>query len=286
MSSRSFLAAAALLVVAGAGTAMVHRVRAEGGPAGTTLPTKPNTVTVHAKDFAFVGPTSIPAGWTTFRLVNDGQTLHHVTLVKIGEGRTFADLMHALQKPGAPPAWVEFLGGPNAANPHGGETNATVDLAPGTYALLCFVDVPGGVPHFVRGMARKLTVAPAAAGGSAPAADEVVTLSDYKFAFSRPLTAGTHTFQVRNTAAQPHELELIQLAPGKTAGEMLSWIEKPNGPPPGSSVGGMSPIAPGVDGYFTATLAPGNYLLVCFLPDAKDGKPHLMHGMSETMTVN
>jgi len=32
-------------------------------------------------------------------------------------------------------------------------------------------------------------------------------------------------------------------------------------------------------------LAPGEYGLLCFLPDAKDGKPHFVHGMHKQITV-
>jgi hypothetical protein len=37
--------------------------------------------------------------------------------------------------------------------------------------------------------------------------------------------------------------------------------------------------------YFTADLTPGEYLLICFLPDAKDGKPHFVHGMMQQIKV-
>jgi hypothetical protein len=37
---------------------------------------------------------------------------------------------------------------------------------------------------------------------------------------------------------------------------------------------------------FTADFVPGKYALICFLPDAKDGKPHFMHGMVQEVTVN
>jgi hypothetical protein len=32
-------------------------------------------------------------------------------------------------------------------------------------------------------------------------------------------------------------------------------------------------------------LASGNYGLICFVPDAKDGKPHLAHGMMQDFKV-
>jgi uncharacterized cupredoxin-like copper-binding protein len=45
-------------------------------------------------------------------------------------------------------------------------------------------------------------------------------------------------------------------------------------------------LEPGMSGYFTADFAPGNYALICFVPDAKDGKPHFTHGMMQQITVN
>ena len=35
----------------------------------------------------------------------------------------------------------------------------------------------------------------------------------------------------------------------------------------------------------TASFTPGDYTLLCFVPDAKDGKPHIAHGMVKNFTV-
>jgi hypothetical protein len=37
--------------------------------------------------------------------------------------------------------------------------------------------------------------------------------------------------------------------------------------------------------WATVTLQPGDYTLVCFLPDPKTGKPHVKLGMRKTFTV-
>jgi hypothetical protein len=246
----------------------------------------PNTVTVHAKDFAFDAPATIPAGFTTIKLINDGPNLHHVEIVRLDSGKTVADLQAELAKPAAPPTWAVFEGGPNAPDPSK-EASATLDLEPGNYAMICLVDVPGGVPHFAKGMVHAFTVTAAPAGpkAAAPAADVTLSLSDYAFDLSQPLTAGTHTFEVKNTAKQMHEVELVRLAPGKTLEQFMSWVMKPSGPPPGSAIGGASPFV-GAPNYFTADITPGTYALICFVPDAKDGKPHFMHGMTKTITVS
>jgi uncharacterized cupredoxin-like copper-binding protein len=253
--------------------------------AASTAPA-PNIVTVHAKDFSYPdAPAEVPAGMTTFKLINDGADLHHLNIIRLDSGKTLKDLETALALPAAPPMWAVPMGGPNAPDPTG-ESNATLDLTPGNYAMICFVDVPGGIPHFAKGMIKAFTVgaAPAGAPAAAPVADVDIKLVDYGFDLSKPLTAGTHTFAVTNGASQPHEVELVRLAPGKTVEQLLGWMNKPAGPPPGSAIGGVAGFI-GDTNYFTADITPGQYALICFLPDVKDGKPHFMHGMTKTITV-
>ena len=256
-------------------------------PAAAVAAATPNVVTIHAKDFSFSPVAApIPAGLTTFHLVNDGPNLHHIEIIRLDSGRTLTDLEKELAKPALPPTWAVFQGGPNAPAP-GTESNATLDLQPGNYAMICLVDLPGHVPHFAKGMVQPFTVAaPAAAtGATAPSPDMTLTLSDYSFTLSAPLTPGKHTFEVKNQGPQMHEVEFVQLAPGKTIEQLLAWIDKPVGPPPGKPIGGVSPFV-GAPIYFSADFAPGNYAVLCFVPDAKDGKPHFMHGMMKQITVS
>ena len=246
----------------------------------------PNVVTYNATNYKFSGPSEIPAGVTTFNLVNDGPGFHHLQIVRLDSGKTMADLNDAMKKKGPPPNWVVMVGGPNAPNPSM-TANATLDMTPGNYALVCFVDVPEGVPHVMKGMILPLTVRNGAgARATAPTADIVMTLSDYNFVLSKPLTAGKQTIEVRSSVGQPHEVELIRLAPGKTEKDMLGWMQKMQGPPPGEGLGGVAAVVAGVPNYFSADLTPGNYVLICFLPDAKDGKPHFTKGMIQVVTVS
>lgn len=240
---------------------------------------------VHAKDFAFDAPDTVTAGWMTIHLVNDGPNLHHVSLVRIDSGKTVADFEAAMKVQGPPPAWIVEAGGPNAPNP-GGSIDATVNLEAGTYMILCFVDIPGGVPHFMKGMARPLTVLPAtASAGAEPTADMTVELADYAFKPAATITGGKHTFKVVNKGPQTHELELVRLAPGKTMKDLGAWAARKEGPPPADAIGGISGMHSGMTQYFTADLTPGNYAMICFVPDAKDNKPHVDHGMVMEFSV-
>jgi hypothetical protein len=59
----------------------------------------------------------------------------------------------------------------------------------------------------------------------------------------------------------------------------------PAGPPPADLIGGLSAGLPKQVAYFTANLTPGKYAMLCFITDAKDGKPHMEHGMVREFEV-
>jgi hypothetical protein len=168
-----------------------------------------------------------------------------------------------------------------------GQSETTVDLAPGSYAIVCLIPSPDGVPHFVKGMLKSVTVVgtPGATAVAAQEPDIVMRLVDYDFVLSKPLTAGKHLIRVEVDSPQPHEVLLVRLNPGKTVAEVAAWAEKPEGPPPGEPIGGTS--ASGVGGYnlLPVDLTPGEYGLICFLPDAGDGRLHLAHGMIKQISV-
>ena len=259
------------------------------GAAAALAPAPAPVVTITARDFAFEAPDTIAAGRTTIRLVNRGPDLHHVQLMQLGAGHTVDEFLRAVQK-GAPPAWATDVGGPNTPAP-GKESAATVTLAAGNYVMLCWIPAPDGVPHIMKGMVKPITVAaPHAArvvpAAAEPAPDVSLSLTDYAFTLSQPLRAGTQTIRVRNDATQPHEILIARLAPGKTAADLLAWIHKPEGPPPGEPLGGTTGMAKGVANDLTMTFTPGEYALICFLPDAKDGKPHFVHGMVQQVKID
>jgi hypothetical protein len=250
----------------------------------------PYEVTIIARDYAFDAPDSIPAGVTTIRLENHGPSIHHLAIVRLDSGHTAQDFTAVMAGHDPWPAWITFLGGPNAPPP-GGAATATVNLEPGQYLITCLVHTPGGAPgemvsHVVRGMVRPLTVTGALRMTALPRADATITLVDYGFTMSHQLFAGRQTILVRNTAAQAHEIFLARLAPGKTAADLVTWIrDQQNGPPPIIPVGGLTPISPNIDAEMTVDLVPGEYGLWCFVPDARDGAMHVVHGMVRQITV-
>ncbi|HEU5305605.1 MAG TPA: hypothetical protein VFU40_13225 [Gemmatimonadales bacterium] len=255
-------------------------------PVSTEKPRTP-VVTVTAADFAFEAPAKIPAGVTRFHLVNHGKELHQAQLIRLEDGKTLDDLGQAMKQPGPPPAWVKWLGGPNGIAP-GQEANATAVLTPGHYAYLCFIPSTDGKIHLSKGMARpfEVTDGTPASDADLPAGDITIKLLDYDFQPSQPLTPGRHIITVENAGPQAHELVLLRLAPGKKTEDFGKWAESGmKGPPPAEPVGGVVTLDKGARGSFEVDLTPGDYGFICFVPDSKDGKPHLAHGMMKTIKV-
>jgi len=239
------------------------------------------TVTVTASDYSFAAPDTIPAGLTELRLLNRGTEMHHAMLVRLDAGKTMADLFAAMQPDS------HEAGGPNTPGP-GGESNAILRLVAGRYAMICVIPSSDGKAHVMKGMAKEIIVTPATSNTSNAnmRVNSTMALFDYAFQLSQPLQAGRQTIRVKNTGAQPHEVVLVKLQPGKKTADVLAWMEKMEGPPPGAPVGGTTPMARGEENIITVDLAPGEYGLVCFVPDAKDGKPHSMHGMITQFTIS
>jgi uncharacterized cupredoxin-like copper-binding protein len=180
-----------------------------------------------------------------------------------------------------------FAGGPNAPRPGGGVTISTQEVEPGNYAIICIIPGPDHLPHVMKGMVHPLTVVPAVGvAAKEPIADVVVHMQEYGYRLSTPITAGAHRLRVENDGSQPHEVELVRLADGKSLVDLEKWVDSQQGPPPGEPLGGVAAMAPGEQAFFSSDFTPGKYALICFVPDAGDGKPHFIHGMAQEITVS
>lgn len=110
-------------------------------------------------DFAYGIPASIPAGQQLWKVVNEGAQPHEMLLAQLTPGATAMDFAMAAFDPaasGPPPG--QPIGGLQAIMP-GSSAWLELDLAPGTYAAICFVPDPeSGQPHLARGMISEYTV--------------------------------------------------------------------------------------------------------------------------------
>ena len=182
--------------------------------------------------------------------------------------------------------WAVPVGGPNSPIPGSASVSETsLQLDPGQYALVCLIPSPDGKLHMMKGMSRKLVVTASDAKSELPVADLSVSLSDYAFAIPDSIAAGKHVIKVENSAAQPHEFFIARMNDGKAPADLAKWVETMQGPPPATPFGGTTGFVKGTVNFVTVDLPPGTYGLFCFIPDAKDGKPHVAHGMLRTLKV-
>ncbi|HEX4866348.1 MAG TPA: hypothetical protein VFV32_01855 [Acidimicrobiales bacterium] len=118
------------------------------------------TVDVTAKDYAFEAPNTVKAGNVSFALTNSSDAEEHEMIVMAkadGVDLTWEELL-ALPEEEAQ-SKVHFAG--FAFAPPGESSSTLATLAPGDYAMVCFIPVGGaedGPPHFTQGMVHEFTV--------------------------------------------------------------------------------------------------------------------------------
>ncbi|UCH24545.1 MAG: hypothetical protein JSV66_11370 [Trueperaceae bacterium] len=127
------------------------------GSNGAQAPVADREITMF--EFGFGIDAEIPAGKELWRISNIGEQLHHVMIFPVEPGTTIEDVNAALSQPGEP----AFVTGPpvvTSATFTGGISNdLTVELAPGSYGVICFVpDIETGLPHAALGMVSLVTV--------------------------------------------------------------------------------------------------------------------------------
>jgi hypothetical protein len=237
-------------------------------------------------EYRFELPAHVPSGATRVSLDNEGDEAHHAQLLRLDDGENADDLAAALAE-GGPPAALDvgaFVGGTGLVAP--GEVSradAVVDLAPGNYVFLCFVDGPDGRPHVAHGMLRPFTVHRAEEENPLPEADAVVELVDY--AFDVPETIeGDAVLEVRNEGrAEPHEMVIARLEGAATADDVSAAMERGE-PVPATPVGGVQALLPGARQHVQLDLDDGRYVVICAVP-APDGEAHHSKGMIAEVTV-
>ena len=259
----------------------------------TVAQTRPH-VTIEAHEYGFTVPDRIPAGWVDVTLRNTGKTAHQIAFAKL-DSLSFAAFKTAASATDVKAlAGAQFVGGPNNAEP-GQSVTATVHLEPGTYGVACFIpDEKDGKSHAEHGMVGRIEVAKTAESvEDAPKVDGgVISLSEFAFLPDASFT-GTGTVEIKNVGTQVHEMILVKEAPGKTLAQVRSFFlappgtERPAGPPPFTSAGGIVGLGPNQSMYETLALTPGKYVMLCFFPDpTKDNLPHALEGMLKEITIS
>jgi len=121
----------------------------------------------------------------------------------------------------------------------------------------------------------------------AVAQDEVTYVArDFTFTGPDAIAAGMVPVRLRNEGRDLHQIQFIKLSTGKTAADftaqinadpsrMPSWVQRKGGP---------NSVAPGEQALAFIGLEPGDYVLICGIPDSQ-GMPHLARGMLKSVKV-
>jgi hypothetical protein len=145
---------------------------------------------------------------------------------------------------------------------------------------------PDRIRHLMKGMVKEITVAGPVRPAVAPRPDVSVRLLENDFVLSSPLRAGRQVVAVRNEGKQSHMLAILRLERGRVPPDYLRWAATREGPPPATTYGGTTGMAPGVVNTIELDLKPGEYALMCFIPNPADGKPHAAHGAMRHIRVS
>jgi hypothetical protein len=250
-------------------------------------------VEVVARDYAFTAPASIPSGWTTFRLVNEGNEPHFFLLNRLPEGKTieeygaevgatFDSVWNALAsgavdkaEAGAMlgrllPAWyadVEQMGGVGLLAP-GRTAQVTARLEPGSYVMECYIKTEDGEFHSSLGMVLPITVSTEVSDQEPPASDLDITLTNDEMLIEGEATTGEHTvavhFREHPEAGLGNDVHLARLEDDASVEDVVPWMDWMNAdglraPAPALFVGGAQEMPVGQTAYFDVVLGPGRY---------------------------
>jgi hypothetical protein len=120
------------------------------------------------------------------------------------------------------------------------------------------------------------------------AAATVLTIKSSDYAFETPaaINGGWVRVVQENVGQEPHHVQLARLNDGVTVEQFQAALQE--GPLAAMALitltGGPGVVDPAGRGEVTMYLEPGQYFLLCFVPDAH-GMPHLAHGMIAPLTV-
>ncbi len=122
--------------------------------------------------------------------------------------------------------------------------------------------------------------------GPAQAEVQSFTAEDYAFTGPEQLESGWQTVRLINHGRDVHQMQFLGLPPGRTAADVEQALasRSPSLPNWLRRNGGVNSVAPGHEASAVINLDPGEYVLLCGIPDVT-GRPHAMRGMVRALRV-
>lgn len=244
------------------------------------------------------GTDTIPAGWTTFRLVNASPFVHFIFFDYLPGDRTSEDLLsdvspvfqessyllmegkneEAMAAFSQLPEWFEglvFRGGTGYTSP-GLTAETTLFMAPGNYVMECYIKMPDGTYHWNMGMYKDLHVTADTTGAEAPQSPDIeITVTDEGLQVNGEPETGEQLvavhFEEENPGLIGKDVHLAKLDESTDALEVAEWLDfmtaeglvsTAENPGPAQFIGGSHEMPKGNTAYFTVKLDPGRYVWI------------------------
>ncbi len=239
-------------------------------------------VTFGARAATIEGADALPSGPTTLNLASR-RGEQFALVLRLKPGVTVAEARRGVRQIRRPASVRRFGTSIASGGARPGATyTTTVDLAAARDAIVTLGRRGAAVAGSFRvGRERGDAVAPA------PAA--TVVMDDFSFTAPSELPR-EGVIRWENRGRQIHEAALFRVAPGVDAGALVRKLRR-GGQPGRRDVAGMAPgvglVDRGTVNDVATRLAPGAYVLACFLPDERRGHQHshAEHGMVQQVTV-
>ncbi len=109
---------------------------------------------------------------------------------------------------------------------------------------------------------------------------------DYAFTGPEQLESGRQTVRLINRGRDVHQIQFLGLPPGKTVADVERALasRSPSLPNWLRRHGGVNAVVPDAEASVSLDLTPGDYLLLCGIPD-RTGRPHALRGMVRALRV-
>lgn len=264
-------------------------------PAASAIP----AFTIAVSDETVSVPEVVPGGIVRVTIQNNSSIPMDVGLARVLEGSTPEEVIALAQ--GGEEAFIplltkaSFLPSVNPVDP-GAEHWFYVDLRTGVFVVDATEHVEGapvaGAPHL-----NAVFSADEIVGATEPVADVAVNMVDFAYTMPDEISAGPLLWQFTNSGEQWHMMFVIDLAEGAGVEDVMAYLGDPamapEGPPPFefAPYAGIPPIGVGERAWLEFSLAPGEHLIGCPIPDVaaifagEMPMSHMEHGMVKTITV-
>lgn len=260
------------------------------GPAQSAATTSPVVVSINAKRVVSM-PTTVQPGVNTFKVTSAAKRGSGFQLVLPAAGYTAAEAARDVEKglDGGNvqaikrfEANVTLLGGMTADDT---ADTLMVDLDPGSYWA---VDTNASTTDPAKFFT--FTVEGVDTGNVLPAATTIKAVQATSWAAKPASIPNKGLLRFKNAASNNHFIVLAKLKKGMTYHDFKEWLAQqgPGGPPPLNFGVGLASgaVSPGHSAIFNYNLPKGDYVMLCFWPDASmGGMPHAFMGMHRAITL-